>query len=169
MDLMSEFTHHRRMCPPHIHAHHTRVHIFTHVHITPAHPQLCIQFQRVPKPGEERLLNMKVPSSSKNLQGYEHMLPSPCLLPSCPGSGISENPSEHSGPSTEAGLWKNPCTRRAGPGQGRQDGFRELIPAVVTRVPREAGGVGKGCLGGSRRWRQRGVWGEEREAGWNAL
>lgn len=83
------------------------------------------------------------------------------------GSGISENPSGHPEPSKEAGLGK--ILAHEGQAQGKGDRMDSVSssPAAVTRVPREARGVGRESLGGGRRWwlrRQRGVWGEEREA-----
>lgn len=60
---------------------------------------------------------------------------------------------------------------RGGQAQGKGDRMDSVSSSrqAVTRVPREAGGVRRGGLGGSPRWRQQGVWGEEEEAGWNVL
>ena len=108
--------------------------------ITHAHSQLCTQCQ-APR--------WRVPSSSKNVPG-EECTGRICISSSpCPSSGISENPSRLCRPSAETVLWKNPRARRAGPGQGPQDGFCELIPSSRHQ------GSQRG------RWRREGVTGSE--------
>lgn len=93
-----------------LHIRHTCTHMHTH--------NFASNFQEAPaapKPGGERLSNMKAPSSSKNSQAMRTNCRVSISFPPCPGSGISENPSRHSGPSSETGLWKNPCVLEGRP------------------------------------------------------
>lgn len=74
-----------------------------------------------PKPGGERLSNMEAPSSSKISQ---FVMRTNCRVsisfPPCPESGISENPSRHSGPSSERGSGK--ILVCGGQAQGKSEG-----------------------------------------------